>query len=87
LNARRVLLSYPRLTTGGQRRKKPAIVALARKILVRSWAMLRDQKPWHDPQAGPKQALAPSKQRRQAEAQQRRQEKARTARAAAAAST
>ena len=78
---------YQRLTAGGQRRKKQAIVALARKILVRSWAMLRDQKPWRDPQAGPKPALAPSKQRRQAEAQQRRQEKARAALAAAAAST
>src|SRR5262249_24367334 len=61
---------YQRLTGSGQRRTKQAIVALARKSLVRSWAMLRDQKPWHDPQAGPKQPLAPSKQRRQAEAQQ-----------------
>ena len=78
---------YQRLTAGGQRRKKQAIVALARKILVRSWAMLRDHKPWHDPQAGPKQALAPSKQRRQAEAQQRRQEKARAALAAAGAAS
>jgi transposase len=78
---------YQRLTQGGQRRKKQAIVALARKILVRSWAMLRDQKPWRDPQAGPKPALAPSKQRRQAEAQRRRQEKARAAPAAVAASS
>src|SRR4029434_10714572 len=66
---------YLRLTGGGQRRKKQAIVALARNILVRCWAMLRDHRPWHAPQAGPKQRLAPSKQRRQAEAQQRRQEK------------
>ena len=66
---------YLRLTGGGQRRKKPAIVALARKILVRSWAMLRDNKPWHDPQTAPKSLLPPSKQRRQAEAQQRRQAK------------
>jgi transposase len=66
---------YLRLTGGGQRRKKQAIVALARKILVRCWAMLRDRKPWRDPLAGPKQRLAPSKQRRQAEAQRRRQEK------------
>jgi len=64
---------YRRLTGGGQRRKKQAIVALARKILVRAWAMLRDRKPWHDPLAGPKQPLSPSKQRRQAEARQRRQ--------------
>ena len=67
---------YLRLTGGGQRRKKQAIVAVARKILVRCWAMLRDRKPWHDPQTAPKQKLPPSKQRRQAEAQQRRQAKA-----------
>jgi transposase len=66
---------YQRLTGGGQRRKKQAIVALARKILVRCWAMLRDRKPWHDPQTGPKPTWSPSKQRRQAEAQQRRQAK------------
>ena len=66
---------YLRLTGGGQRRKKQAIVALARKILVRCWAMLRDRKPWHDPQTGPKPTAPPSKQRRQAEAQQRRQAK------------
>jgi len=51
-------------------------VALARKILVRAWAMLRDGKAWSDPQAGPKAALAPSKQKRQAEAQRRREAKA-----------
>jgi transposase len=66
---------YQRLTGGGQRRKKQAIVALARKILVRCWAMLRDRKPWHDPQTGPKPTLPPSIQRRQEEAQQRRHEK------------
>jgi transposase len=63
---------YLRLTGGGQRRKKQAIVALARKILVRCWAMLRDRQAWHDPQAGPKPALSPSKQRRREEAQRRR---------------
>jgi hypothetical protein len=65
---------YQRLTGGGQRRKKEAIVALARKILVRCGAMLRDRQPWHCPQTGPKPTRAPSKQR-QAEAQQRRQAK------------
>ena len=74
---------YLRLTGGGQRRKKQAIVALARKILVRSWAMLRDGKPWHDPQTPPKPTLPPSKQRRAAEAARRRQEKARAATATA----
>jgi len=66
---------YLRLTGGGQRRKKQAIVALARKILVRCWAMLRDKKPWRDPQTAPKNPLPPSKQRRQKEAQERRQQK------------
>jgi transposase len=70
---------YQRLTSGGQRRKKQAIVALARKILVRCWAMLRDKKPWRDPQTEPKQQLPPSKRARQAEAQRRRQEKAQAA--------
>ncbi len=37
---------YARLTAGGTTRKKPAIVALARKLLVRCWAMLRDGKRW-----------------------------------------
>jgi transposase len=73
---------YQRLTGGGQRRKKQAIVAVARKVLVRCWAMLRDRQPWRDPQTGPKAALSPSKQRRQAEAQQRRQAKERVAQAA-----
>ena len=73
---------YLRLTGGGQRRKKQAIVALARKILVRCWAMLRDRKPWRDPQAGPKAALPPSKQRRQDEAQRRREVKQRAVLAA-----
>jgi transposase len=75
---------YLRLTGGGQRRKKQAIVALARKILVRCWAMLRDRKAWHDPQAGPKAKLSPSKQRRQADAHRRRQAQQRPALAAAA---
>ena len=30
----------------GKARRKPAVVALARKILVRCWAMLRDGRPW-----------------------------------------
>jgi transposase len=66
---------YLRLTGGGQRRKKQAIVALARKILVRCWAMLRDQRPWRDPQTAPKEPLSPSKRRRHEESQRRRQEK------------
>jgi transposase len=37
---------YQRLTHGGKTRKKQAIVALARKLLVRCWAMLRDGTLW-----------------------------------------
>ena len=36
---------YQRLSRG-KARKKQAIVALARKLLVRCWAMLRDGTPW-----------------------------------------
>jgi transposase len=70
---------YQRLTHGGTARKKQAIVAVARKLLVRCWAMLRDGQPWRDPQTGPKPTLPPSKQRRQAEAQLRRHEQLRAA--------
>lgn len=38
--------TYARLSRGGASRKKPAIVALARKLLVRLWAMLRDGRDW-----------------------------------------
>jgi len=37
---------YARLTAGGTTRKKPAIVALARKLLVRCWAVLRTKQRW-----------------------------------------
>jgi transposase len=37
---------YARLTAGGTTRKKPAIVAVARKLLVRCWAMLRTKQKW-----------------------------------------
>ena len=37
---------YARLTAGGTTRKKPAIVALARKLLVRCWALLRTNQRW-----------------------------------------
>ncbi len=35
----------------GKARKKQAIVALARRLLVRCWAMLRDKAPWRPPAA------------------------------------
>jgi transposase len=44
---------YTRLSRG-KARKKQAVVALARKLLVRCWAMLRDGAPWRgDPEAAP----------------------------------
>jgi transposase len=46
--------TYARLTRGGGTRKKPAVVALARKLLVRCWAMLRDNADWRaDPSPAP----------------------------------
>jgi transposase len=39
-----------RVSRGVKGRKKIAIVALARKLLVKLWAMLRDNKPWQAPQ-------------------------------------
>jgi transposase len=39
---------YARLSRG-KARKKQAIVALARRLLVRCWAMLRDKAPWRPP--------------------------------------
>jgi len=38
---------YNRLLRGDKKRKKAAIVALARKILVRCWAMMRDRTDWN----------------------------------------
>jgi transposase len=49
---------YLRLSHG-KARKKQAIVALARKLLVRCWAMLRDKAPWRI-EAGPATEAAPA---------------------------
>ena len=38
--------TYDRLLRGSPSRKNIAIVAVARKLLVRCWAMLRDQQDW-----------------------------------------
>src|SRR2546421_720017 len=46
---------YERLSRG-KARKKQAIVALARKLLVRCWAMLRDKAEWRDDPAAPAEA-------------------------------
>jgi transposase len=51
---------YQRLTHGGKSRKKQAIVALARKLLVRCWAMLRDGTVWRGaPDREPAAAVTP----------------------------
>ncbi|MFG0314426.1 MAG: IS110 family transposase [Phycisphaerales bacterium] len=42
---------YERALRGSPARKKIAIVALARRLLVRCWAMLRDRTPWRPPVA------------------------------------
>ena len=39
--------TYQRLHGGKKSRKKIAIVAVGRKLLVRCWAMLRHRTPWH----------------------------------------
>jgi len=38
--------TYQRLLRGSPSRKKIAITAVARRLLVRCWAMLRDKQPW-----------------------------------------
>jgi len=40
--------TYRRLLRGSDSRKKIAITAVARKLLIRCWAMLRDNEPWRD---------------------------------------
>jgi len=47
---------FERISHGQKVRRRQAIVALARKILVRCWAMLRDQKPWSGPESADAQA-------------------------------
>ena len=39
---------WQRLTRNGKVRRKQAVVALARKLLVRCWAMLRDGTTWRE---------------------------------------
>jgi transposase len=40
---------YERTRAGKSARRKIAIVAVGRRLLIRSWAMLRDQQPWQGP--------------------------------------
>jgi transposase len=39
--------TYKRISGGKKSRKKIAVVAVGRKLLVRCWGMLRHQTPWH----------------------------------------
>ena len=48
--------TYERISGGKKSRKKIAIVAVGRKLLVRCWAMLRDEQPWRG-ETKPKPAL------------------------------
>lgn len=43
---------YERVRRGSEKRKKQAIVAVARRLLIRCWAMLRDEAPWREPSSG-----------------------------------
>lgn len=45
--------TYARICGGQKTRKKTAITALARKLLVRCWAMLRHNQPWNPDLAQP----------------------------------
>ena len=47
-----------RVSRGIKGRKKIAIVALGRKLLVKLWAMLRDNQPWRDPSPTPPAGVA-----------------------------
>jgi transposase len=51
---------YQRISGGQKTRKKTAIIALARKLLVRCWAMLRRKEPWQDDTVFPSTATSPS---------------------------
>jgi transposase len=51
---------YQRICGGQKTRKKTAIIALARKLLVRCWAMLRRNEPWQDDTTFPSTATSPS---------------------------
>jgi transposase len=42
-----------RISRGQKKRRKSAVVALARKLLVRCWAMLRTGQPWKEPEPAP----------------------------------
>jgi transposase len=50
--------TYERLLRGSDSRKKIAITAVARKLLVKCWAMLRDEQDWRDIEPDKEKAAA-----------------------------
>lgn len=50
--------TYERVLKGNKDRKKVAIVAVARKLLVRLWAMMRDGSQWREPEVAAAGAAA-----------------------------
>jgi transposase len=53
-----MLKVYEQVCRGSEKRKKIAIVAVARRLLVKLWAMLRDGTKWKEPQRPPAAATA-----------------------------
>lgn len=49
---------FRKVCRGLKDRRKRAIVAVARRLLIRLWAMLRDGKPWDPDHATPRSAVA-----------------------------
>lgn len=47
---------FRKVCRGSKSRRKQAIVAVARRLLIRLWAMMRDGKPWDPDRAAPKTA-------------------------------
>ena len=48
-----MLQVYERVRRGSDKRKKIAITAVARRLFIRLWAMLRDKLDWRQAGAGP----------------------------------
>jgi transposase len=49
---------FEQVNKGIKKRRKTAIVAVARRLLITCWAMLRDNKPWREPAASEVQVQA-----------------------------
>ena len=57
-NNRWMRQTYERILRGSASRKKIAITAVARKLLVRCWAMLRDEQDWRETEVDTEKAAA-----------------------------